>query len=65
MSKPSHEESLSQPIQTNYKEFKIVVSFLTSYNGFFNVTNKDKKVIFISVFEGGEYIVRRIPRGAY
>ena len=40
MGKSSHEEHLSQPLQTSNKQFKIAVTFLTGYNGIFNVTTK-------------------------
>ena len=33
MDKFIHEEHLSQPLQTNNKQFKIAVSFLTGYKG--------------------------------
>ena len=33
----SHEEHLSQPLQTSHKQFEIAVTFLTGYNGVFNV----------------------------
>ena len=42
MDKSTHEEHLEQPLQTNNKQFKIAVTFLTAYNGIFNVTNKKK-----------------------
>ena len=35
--KSTHEEHLSQPLQTNNKQFKIAVTFLIGYNGIFNV----------------------------
>ena len=38
MYKSTHEEHLSQPLQTNNKQFKIAVSFLTGYIGIFNIT---------------------------
>ena len=41
MKKTTHEEHLFQPLQTNYNHFKIAVTFLTGYNGSFNVTNKN------------------------
>ena len=41
--KSIHEEHLSQPLQTNNKQFKIVITFLTGYNGLLNVTNKHIK----------------------
>ena len=40
MDKSIHEEHLSQSIPTNNKQYKIAVTFLTGYNGIFNVTNK-------------------------
>ena len=39
MDKSTQEEHLSQPLQTNNKQFKIAVTFLTGYNGIFNVAN--------------------------
>ena len=39
--KSTHEEHLSQPLQTNYKQFKIAITFLTGYNGIFIVTNSN------------------------
>ena len=41
MYKSSHEEHLSQSLQTSNKQFKIAVTFLTGYNGIFNVTNEN------------------------
>ena len=41
MDKGIHEEHLSQPLQTNNKQFKIAVTILTGYKGTFNVTNKN------------------------
>ena len=46
MKESTHEEHLSQPLQTNNKHFKILITFLTGYNGFFNVTNSNKKFVF-------------------
>ena len=39
MDNSTHEGHLSQPLQTNNKQFKKAVTFLTGYNGIFNVTN--------------------------
>ena len=47
MDKSTHEEHLSQPLQTNNKQFKIAVTFLTGYNGIFNVTNSNKNFYFM------------------
>ena len=41
MDKSIHEEHLSQPLQTNNKQFKIAVTFPTAYIGTFNVTDKN------------------------
>ena len=46
MDKSIHEEHLSQPLQTNNKQFKIAVTFLTAYNGIFNITSKNNKFYF-------------------
>ena len=35
MDKSNHEKHLSQPLQTNNKHFKRVVTFLTGYSGIF------------------------------
>ena len=35
--KSNHEEHLTQPLQTNIKEFEIAVTFLTGYNGIISV----------------------------
>ena len=43
MDKSTHEEHISQPLQTNEKQFKITVTFLTGYNSIFNVTDKNNK----------------------
>ena len=52
LDKSTHEENLSQPIQTKeQKQFKLAV---TSFKGIFNVTHKNNKFIFITLFEGAE-----------
>ena len=43
MDKPTHEEHLYQPLQTNNKQFKITITFLTGYIGIFNVTSRNNK----------------------
>ena len=47
MDKSTHEEHLSQPLQTNKKQFKIANTFLTGYNGILNVTNSYNKFYFM------------------
>ena len=46
MEKSTHEEHLFEPLQTNNKQFKIAVTFLTAYNGIFNVTNRINRFYF-------------------
>ena len=41
MDKCTHTEHLYEPLQTNNKQFKIAITFLTAYNGFFNITSKN------------------------
>ena len=66
MDKSTHEERLSQPLQTNNKQFKIAVTFLTGYNGIFNVTNSNNKFYFTkSVIDEDGYIIITIPQGSY
>ena len=47
MDKSTNEEHLSQPLQTNIKQFKIARTFLTVYNGIFIVTNEKNKLYFL------------------
>ena len=64
--KSNHEEHLSQPLQTNKKQFKIAVTFLTGYNGIFNVTNENNKFYFKkSVTKEDGFIKITIAPGAY
>ena len=66
MDKSTHEEHLSQPLQTNNKQFKVAVTFLTGYNGIFNIKNENNKFYFIkSITDKDGYIQITIPPGAY
>ena len=66
MDKSTHEEHLSQPLQTNNKQFKIAVTFLTGYNGMFIVTDSNNKVYFIrSITDENGFVQINIPRGIY
>ena len=65
MDKSIHEEHLSQPLQTNNKQFKIAVTFLTGYNGIFNVTDKNNKFYFKKAIKDEDFIQIRISEGAY
>ena len=66
MDKSTHEEYLSQPLQTNNKQFKIATTFLTGYNGIFNVKNSNNKDYLLkSITAKNGYIQITIPPGAY
>ena len=66
MDKSTHEEHLFQPLQTNNKHFKIAVTFLSAYNGIFNVTSDNNKFYFTkSITDYEHYIMITIPPGAY
>ena len=65
MDKSTHEEHLSHPLQIN-KQIKIAVTFLSAYNGIFNVTNSNNKFYFTkSITDDNHYIMITIPPGAY
>ena len=65
MDKSTREEHLSHPLQTNNKQFKIAVTFLTAYNGIFNVTNANNKFYFTkSVSDEDGFIQITISPGA-
>ena len=61
----NHEEHLFQPLQTNNKQFKIAITFLTGYNGIFNVTNSNNKFYFLKSITDDDHIKITIPPGAY
>ena len=63
--KSSHEEHLFQPLQTNNKQFKIAVTFLSAYNGIFNVTNSNNKFYFKKALIDEDFFQITIPPGAY
>ena len=66
MDKSTHEEHLSQPLQTNIKQFKIAITFLTGYNGIFNVTNANNKFyITKSISDEDGFVQITISPGAY
>ena len=66
MAKCTHEEQLSQPLETNNKQFRIAVTFLTGYNGIFNLTNKNNKFYFSkSIIDDNHFTQITIPQGAY
>ena len=65
MDKNFHEKHLSQPLQTNNKQFKIAVTFLTGYNGIFNVTVENYKFYFTKSVQDDNFTQISIPPGAY
>ena len=66
MDKSTHEEHLSQPLQTNKKQFEIAVTFLTGYNGIFNLKNSIIKFYFMkSITDEEGFVQITIPHGAY
>ena len=66
MDKSTHEEHLSQPLQTNKKQFKIAITFVSAYNGIFNITNLNNKFYFTkSITDDDHYTLITISPGAY
>ena len=66
MKKSTHEEHLSQPLQTYNKQFKIAVMFLTGYNGIFKVTNENNILYFKKTISDDDGFIKiTIPHGAY
>ena len=65
MDKSAHEEHLSQPLQTNNKQFKVAVTSLCAYNGIFNVTNSNNKFHLKKTLTEEDFIQITIPSGAY
>ena len=65
MDKSVDEENLTQPLETNHKEFKIAITFLTGYNGIFIVTDKKTKFYFIRSINDDDFSVFSNLRGAY
>ena len=66
MDKSTHTEHLSQPLQTNNKQFKIAITFLTGYNGIFNVRISNNKFYFAkSITDRNGFIQITITHGAY
>ena len=65
LDKSMHEEHLFQPLQTNNKQFKVAITFLSAYNGIFNITNTNKNFYFEKGIKDEDFINIRIPPGAY
>ena len=66
MKKSTHEEHLAQTLQTNNKQFKIAVTFLTGYNGIFKVKNENNKFYLKKTISDDDVFIKiTIPPGAY
>ena len=65
MDKSTHEEHLFQPLQTNIKQFKIAITFLSAYNGIFSVTNSNNKFYFFESMSDEDHIQITIRPGVY
>ena len=63
MDKNTHEDHLFHPLQTNNKQFKMAVTFLSAFNGIFNVTNSNKKFYFLKSIN--DHIQITIRPGVY
>ena len=64
LDKSTHEEHLSQPLQTNNKQFKIAVTFLSGYNGLFNVINENNNFYSNKTISYDGFNKITIPPGA-
>ena len=62
LDKSTHQEHLFQTLQTNNKQFKIAVTFLSAYNGIFNVTKSNNKFYFKKTLIDEDFIQIRIPK---
>ena len=66
MDKGTHEELLAQPLQNNIEQFEITVTFLSGYEGIFNVTNSNIKFYYKKTFTNEDVFNKIIiPPGVY
>ena len=63
--KNTHEEHLSQPLQTKNEQLKKAIFFLTGCNGIFNVTKKNTVFFKKSISDRDNFFEITIPPGAY
>ena len=63
MDKSTHEEHLFQPLQTNKKQFKGAITFLSAYNGIFFVTNSNNNFYFFKSISDDDHIQITIRPG--
>ena len=62
----TQEQHLSQPLQTKNKQFKTAFTFLTGYNGIFNVKKSNNKFYFKKTITNEDgFIQITFPPGAY
>ena len=65
MDKSTQDEHLSQPLQTNNKQYKIAITFLTGYNGIFNIQTTNIRLYFKKTNTDKDGFVQiTIPPGA-
>ena len=60
----THEERLSQPLQTNCNQFYFAISFLTGYNVVFKFTKKFE-LFSAWTFDDNEYKESHVPTGVF
>ena len=66
MDKNILKEHLFQPLQTNNKQFKLAITFLSGYNGIFKVSNTNNKFYFKKTITDEDGVIKIIiPPGAY
>ena len=65
MDQSTHGEHLSQPLQTNNKQFKIADTCFTGYNCIFNFTNKNNNFYFTKITNDDGFSVISVLLGAY
>ena len=66
MDKTIHEVFFYEPLQTNNKQFKVAVVFLTAYSEIFNVTNSNSKFYFKKTITDEDVFIQiTILPGAY
>ena len=65
MDKSIQKQQFSQPLQTKNKQFEIAVTFLTGYNGFFNVSVSNNEFFFTKSINEDDFSDILIPPGAY
>ena len=65
VNKGTQDEHLDQPLQTNNKQFEKAVTFLTGYNGIFNVTSKNNKFESVRPINDGDFSVMSFSPGVF